>query len=224
MEKVCLRNDSKPAETWLNVWVFRKERWRTAVGWRWDMWGCGFLLFHCSSCWFLFRLHTSFLTVVSRVPTGAVVRGCMREFNFLYLQLISVPFSLSCEVVFLRMIVFIIHRTISFNIKNQCERSCVFLLEPEYPVTLTSSSTAERGLFTNSPGQRQLVLSQLCCHGNQRCRQTDGRRWVWREVELVSPWLAGNTHLNTGSTEQPLGGEACRAGCFLGWTWGEVAL
>ena len=113
--------------------------------------------------------------VVSIVPTGAVVRGCMREFNFLYLQLTSVPFSLSCEVVFLRMIVIIIHRTSTINIKNQCERSCVFLLEPEYQATLTSS-TAERGLFTNSPGQRQLVLSQLCCHGNQRCRQTDGRR------------------------------------------------
>lgn len=48
-------------------------------------------------------------------------------------------------------------------------------------------------------------------------KQTDRWRSVWQclfQVDFVGSWLAGNTHLNTDSTEQQLGGKAFCAVVF----------
>lgn len=110
---------------------------------------CRFLWWFLSGTWFLSRQQGSVLTVV---PTVAVVGGCMRALHTLYLQLTDALFPLSCEVANLRMIVTWINRTIPVNTQNHSECFCVFLLEPEH-ITPASSSTAERRSITDRPGQ-----------------------------------------------------------------------
>lgn len=100
----------------------------------------------------------------------------MSEINLLDLQITAILFLHSCEIIFLRMIVPVIYVSTSLIYpKNPCECSCVSLLVPDYIIigAPVGSSTAEGDFPTNCPGQRQILLNQLCCHGNQRCRQTD---------------------------------------------------
>ncbi|CAB1438706.1 unnamed protein product [Pleuronectes platessa] len=127
MEKVCLWNDSKPVETWLNVRVSRTEGGEQLSG-------------------------------------GGETCDAVVYF--------SLPLLL--------ILVFVQAAHIMYHCGFQSPK-----WRSKYPAILISSSTAERGLSTNCRGQRQLVLSQLCCCGNQCCGQTAAQSSRWEEKHVV---------------------------------------
>ena len=116
---------------------------------------------------------------VTTSPTGTVVGSRMGHFHLLKQQLPAVLFWHWWEITLLRMAVSFVNLTITLvNYNNYGESFVLFLLVPEDIIitTLGSVCTSEGDGFPFSPGPRHLVLSQLCCHGNHRCR--DKSTWM----------------------------------------------
>ena len=108
----------------------------------------------------------------------------MGRFHLLKQQLPAVLFEDWWEIILLRMVVSFIKRTITLvNVENQGEGFALFLLVPEDIIitTLFSVCTSEGDIFPFSPGPRHLVLSQLCCHGNHRCRDKS----TWMSIRVL---------------------------------------